>query len=527
MSEKKKLTDGQIAEGREKLAETRDKIAETREKLAETRAENREKISEEIEKLMEERGADAADPEELRETYKKARRRLRSTSHHMAIPWRNISETSEAEAAEEFIPAVDASLKEKTMFVARIGISFLSVGTGAWRVRESLNTVSRALKISCTADIGLQTLEVTCFDETDSYVEAMALPGSGINTDKLYSLEVFVREFSDKVETHSLAQLHAILDEFNKKPGNYKHWDVSAGSAMACAAFTFLLGGGIPEIICAFLGAFVGTYVKHKMGAKKIALIGSIIVSVAMACITYVASIKLAELIFHLPDVHEAGYICAMLFIIPGFPLITGGIDLGKLDMRSGLERLAYAIFMITIATLIGWVTALILRFHPQDFVPLNLNPWLNAVLRLIASFAGVYGFSMLYNSPRRMCATAGLIGMFANTLRLELMDVSKFTDGAVVIPAGVCSFLGASLAGFLAFLAKKKVGYPRISLTVPSIVIQVPGLYMYRAVYNLGVDNIAEGNVWLIKSIIMVMALPLGLVVMQVLTDKEFRHGS
>ena len=31
-----------------------------------------------------------------------------------------------------------------------------------------------------------------------------------------------------------------------------------------------------------------------------------------------------------------------MLFIIPGFPFITSGIDLAKLDLRSGLERLAY-----------------------------------------------------------------------------------------------------------------------------------------------------------------------------------------
>ena len=45
-----------------------------------------------------------------------------------------------------------------------------------------------------------------------------------------------------------------------------------------------------------------------------------------------------------------------MLFIIPGFPFITSGIDLAKLDMRSGLERLAYALIIIAVATLAAWM---------------------------------------------------------------------------------------------------------------------------------------------------------------------------
>ena len=62
--------------------------------------------------------------------------------------------------------------------------------------------------------------------------------------------------------------------------------------------------------------------------------------SVALACMGYAALLKGLELAFHVSSAHQAGYICAMLFIIPGFPFITSGIDLAKLDMRSGLERL-------------------------------------------------------------------------------------------------------------------------------------------------------------------------------------------
>ena len=80
------------------------------------------------------------------------------------------------------------------------------------------------------------------------------------------------------------------------------------------------------------------------------------------------------KLILGVSEQHEAGYICSMLFIIPGFPFITSGIDLAKLDMRSGLERLTYAIIIITVATMTAWIMALILKLQPVDFLTLNLQ---------------------------------------------------------------------------------------------------------------------------------------------------------
>ena len=112
---------------------------------------------------------------------------------------------------------------------------------------------------------------------------------------------------------------------------------------------------------------------------------------------------------FHISIHHQAGYICSMLFIIPGFPFITSGIDLAKLDMRSGLERLAYALIIIAVATLAAWMLALVLHLKPMDFLPLNLSKSEYLIFRLIASFFGVLGFSVMFNSPLQLAATAGI----------------------------------------------------------------------------------------------------------------------
>lgn len=115
---------------------------------------------------------------------------------------------------------------------------------------------------------------------------------------------------------------------------------------------------------------------------------------------------------------HEAGYICAMLFIIPGFPFITSGIDLAKLDMRSGVERFTYALIVVLVATMSAWIMALILHLQPVDFekMSLPLEAWI--LFRLLASFCGVFGFSVMFNSPVRLAAVAAGIGAVANTFR-------------------------------------------------------------------------------------------------------------
>lgn len=415
-------------------------------------------------------------------------------------------------------PAINASLKEKATLVGRFGMMMLSVGTGAWRVRNAMNEISRGLNIRCSADIGLLSIQCMCIDNAESYTQTLAIPNTGVNTDKLAELEMFMEEFSSMAEKLSVNRLHEMLDGIQNKKGNYSAFTVGVAAALACGAFTFLLGGGIIEMICAFLGAGIGNFVRRKMLDRKISLFGNVAISVASACATYVLSVLVFQLLFGVSKAHQAGYICAMLFVIPGFPLITGGIDMAKLDMRSGLERTAYALLIIVAATMTGWITAMIFNFKPTDFPPMELEKPLMIAFRLIASFLGVYNFSIMFNSTRKMAFTAGLIGMIANTLRLELIDL-------FAMPIGLAAFVGAFCSGLLASIVKKKIGFPRISLTVPSIVIMVPGLYMYRGIYHIALSDIGTGALWLTKAALIVVALPIGLVAARLCTDKNFRH--
>lgn len=434
--------------------------------------------------------------------------------NHMAVHWHKMFEDANG------VPALEATLNEKASLVGRIGLIMLSCGTGAYRVRQSMNFAASFLGITCSADIGLTTISYTCFDGTRHATQILTLANTGINTDKLMSMEAFVWMLEERSGEYSVEHLHAILDDIEKKKGHYGAWGVALGAAAACAAFTYLLGGGIQEMVCAFLGAGAGQFLRKKMHEHSLTLFACIFASVALACCVYTGSIRLAELLIGTAPGHESGFICSMLFVIPGFPLITGGIDMAKLDLKSGMERILYALLIILVATLTGWISASILKVRPSDLMTPHLGFALTNVLRLIASFIAVIGFSTLYNSPPKMAAAAGIAGMFANTLRLLLIDVTP-------VPFSAAAFLGAFTAGMIASLIKSRLGYPRISLTVPSIVIMVPGLFMYRGIYHLSAMNLTDSGQPLVRAILIVTALPLGLITARILTDPSFRHCS
>ena len=350
----------------------------------------------------------------------------RIIKNHMEILWHEYTD-----AGGEERPVTEASLTEKASIVGRVGIMLLSCGTGAWRVRSSMNTLSEVMGITCTADIGLMSIEYTCFDGEQGFTQSLCLTNTGVNTSKLNRLEHFIREFEKEGCSMSGEQLHQLLDEIERIHGLYSPVALGFAAALACGGFTFLLGGGPIEMFCAFSGAGLGNFLRCKLTKHHFTLFLGIVSSVALACLVYAGFLKIAEVAWGVSVQHEAGYICAMLFIIPGFPFITSGIDLAKLDMRSGVERFTYALIVVLVATMSAWIMALILHLQPVDFekMSLPLEAWI--LFRLLASFCGVFGFSVMFNSPVRLAAVAAGIGM-VSPQRIDEINILQATYEAM-----------------------------------------------------------------------------------------------
>lgn len=448
----------------------------------------------------------------MRDTMKSTKPQTNIKKNHMDVLWHEYA------VSADHTPITKASLSAKASVVGRVGIMMLSCGTGAWRVRSSMNELSELMNITCTVDIGLMSINYTCFDGNNSFSQSLCLTNTGVNTSQLNRLEKFVAHFSKTKLTESCEEIHSALDEIEKIHGLSSPFILAISAALACGAFTFLLGGGIVEMLCAFVGAGIGNYIRCKLSKHHFTLFLCIISSVSAACLSYTLLLKLLEFAFSVRLQHEAGYICSMLFIIPGFPFITSGIDLAKLDMRSGSERFMYSLIIVTVSTMTAWILAMLLGLKPISFLPLNLTLWQWILFRLLASFCGVFGFSIMFNSPVPLAIASGIIGAASNTIRLELIDLCAF-------PPAAAAAIGAFIAGILASTLKGVVGYPRISITVPSVVIMVPGLYLYKGFYNLGIMNLTSAASWLASALLIILALPLGLIFARILTDNTFRY--
>ena len=74
---------------------------------------------------------------------------LQIKKNHMDILWHEYADKNDN------TPITKAPLPAKASIIGRVGIMMLACGTGAWRVRSSMNELSELMHITCTVDIGL------------------------------------------------------------------------------------------------------------------------------------------------------------------------------------------------------------------------------------------------------------------------------------------------------------------------------------------------------------------------------------
>ena len=92
-------------------------------------------------------------------------------------------------------------------------------------------------------------------------------------------------------------------------------------------------------------------------------------------------------------------------------------------------------------------------------------------------------------------------------------------------MPPAVAAFIGALTAGIFCFSDKKQSRLPE-NLPDGSFYCNYgSGTYLYRGIYNLGMMSLSVAASWFAAAILIIAALPLGLIFARILTDKTFRY--
>ena len=419
--------------------------------------------------------------------------------------------------AQQFDPEMHRQMGVEADVVLRVGMLLMGAGTSGYRVLRGMKRSARALGFDhLDATVGLT--QITCtFHRGEYFRTVIARQHSpAVDASRIEALEDLTH---NRLYAGITAQeLAAMLDtiEHNVK----KRWGgliLSFAAAIACAAFAYLNFFPLEAVGLVALAAFAGQFVRYTVLHRHVHQIGGVIAGGATASIVFFllteffGAIGLVE-----PSELSSGFVAAVLFLIPGFPLFSALIDIARFDLDAGIVRLGYAFTVIFTAaftvSMVSWLT----KLSPDPPAPAQDMQWF--LLAPVASFLGIAGFAFLFNSSRRMVLVAACVGTVANELRLILIHA-----GTTIFFA---AFVGGLIIGLLGAVASKRARLPRITTTVPAAVIMIPGVTMFRAVFYLNDGQMDQALANVATGMMVVGSIGAGLVFSRLLTDKDWAFG-
>ena len=402
--------------------------------------------------------------------------------------------------------------------VLRLGLLMVAAGTGGYRVIRAMKRAARAMGFD-RLDAEISITSVVCtFHRGVSFRTVVATqPAPAVDASRIEALEHLTHHLANRMSANALTMclddiVHSVTHRWSRPV-----LMVAAGAA--CAAFALLNYFPAEGAAAVAVAAACGQLVRMILASRHLNQLGVVTVAAATSCLVFYL-LNWALPLTHLPDdarAFAAGYIAAVLYLIPGFPLFSSMLDLSRFDITAGLTRLCYAMAVSTAATMSVALVSAMTGLSPLSIdAPTPTARWY--LLAAVASFVGVGGFALLFNSSRRMVLFAASIGVVANMVRLVMIDAG--------VQPQYAAYTGGVVVGLLGAVITAQTTLPRITMTVPASVIMIPGTAMYRAVHFLNSGDIDQALSNAATAGLIIVWISAGLVTARILTDRDWAFG-
>lgn len=405
-------------------------------------------------------------------------------------------------------------LIDRSDAVLKAGTLMLGAGTSSRRVKAVMRDVASALDIErLQAQVTFTEIVATVVRRGIFRTQVAEVTKPGVNAERialLHSLDAHLRPHM------RVAEVRARLKLIEERKPLYPAWLLMIVVALACASIGLLNNGG-PAEIAAVLPASMLAYRLHRlMGRHQVNLIATMVITTVVASGSFLLLYRLILAATGLDPTREAaGFVASIIFLVPGFPLVTGGLDVVRLDLEAGTARLTYAA-LVMLAMGIGiWGVASFAGIAPTAVPPLAVPLGALWVIRVLASFFAVLGWALMFNAPVGVALASALIAVAGNTPRLLLLDAGWAPH--------VATFVGALTIGLICHVAGWILRLPVLIMTVPTLLVMIPGAPGVRSLmyFNSGDLMQALGNG--IVVVLQAIAMVAGLCAAMMLTDPEW----
>lgn len=405
-------------------------------------------------------------------------------------------------------------LIDRADVVLRAGVLMLGAGTSSLRVRELMRRAARAVGLDqMAASISYTTIVLTVARRGIFRTRVAETGTPGVNAHRIAMLQELSLRMPQRLTD---SQLAARLDRIEKTAPLYPLWLQALLVALACCSVTVLQHGGWREVLAVAPASAAAFLLAKFLARNSINHLASIVVCSATSSglfvvLTVVLNALLGDASFRMP----AGFICASIFLIPGFPLVTGGLDLTRIDLNAGVPRVTYAAMSLVAITIGVWTVASLADVtpgSPPEFLLPGPAAW---GIGMTAGFVAVFGWATMFNAPVKVALAAGCVAVAGKGVGLAVTAAGG--------PAHVATFTGCTVMGLLCALVGALFRLEKIIMTVPTLLVFVPGSTALQTMLLFNAGDVGGAVADAIATVLTVIAMVAGLAAARMLTDPEW----
>ncbi len=223
-----------------------------------------------------------------------------------------------------------------------IGSTLMISGANCGRIDRNIKRIAEVLGLDIESFFSFNGIILTTKmrdNPSEKATHYKRLPSHGVHFGILTETSLLSwRAVSDGLSYDEIYQ------EFEniKKIKHHNRYQTLILVALACASLCLLAGGDIVDASFALVGSFLGLFTRQELIKKKFNLMIAIILASLVTCV--VCSVNV---FFNIGAMPEKGLATAVLYLIPGVPLVNGVTDLIEGYVTTGLARGFHAGFIL------------------------------------------------------------------------------------------------------------------------------------------------------------------------------------
>ena len=410
------------------------------------------------------------------------------------------------------------TLNYKMKLLLDIGQALMENGADCARVVRDMKRAAVHLRIpaeNIQSHITYTTLMLNVCDDERSFTQFRKCMKHGVNLAVLAAVSKLTWRIL-RGNTPVAATENAIA-RIRARALCYPHWGIALGAAVGSGGSCKLFGGSWEESLVAAIAALMG-FIAHRLSNKyafnpyACAMITGFVATIFAWAIP--AALGLGTLWYAL--------VACTIFLMPGLPSINAASDVLNRFTTSGMTRAMDT--MLIIGGMTFGIAFAILIAGVGNISDVHIQPSDTYLNQAIAAALAAGGFSVMFNTPKRLLAIVAVEGIVTMLIRNVLM--LEFGQ-----PQALGSFVAAAFVGIAALKVIHIVHTPNTLLIIPPVIPLIPCVLLYRLLFavlhiqTISVEELLEALRFGVNGVTIILAVVVGVSIPNIFIQRRIEH--